>query len=124
MTTEWSGRNRRKFPRASYPCLVVIRNQGKDNNDIILTHTENIGIGGVCFTLKQSMKMFSQVDLELDLLDMENHIKCRGKVVWNIQRGVSSPKKPLFFDVGVEFVGISDDEKKRLERVVERLVPE
>jgi len=49
--TYWEGLNRRKFPRANYPCLVVIR-EGKEKN-IILTHTENIGIGGVCIALKK-----------------------------------------------------------------------
>ena len=44
----WDGLNRRKFPRVIYPCLVVIQNGKVDDRDVILTHTENIGIGGVC----------------------------------------------------------------------------
>jgi len=79
--SKWDGLNRRKFPRVIYPCLVVIANQDKGEKDVILTHTENIGIGGVCVILKQDLKMFSSVELELDLLDLENHIKCKGKVV-------------------------------------------
>ena len=117
----WDGLNRRKFPRANYPCLVVIQKDIQEEN-IILTHTENVGKGGICVILKQSIEMFSSVTLELDLLDLGNHIKCEGKVVWNVQRKDDEEKKPLFYDIGIEFQNIEKDEKMRLEEVVERLV--
>ncbi len=120
---QWEGLNRRKFPRVNYPCLVVIRNSGEDAKDsIILTHTDNVGIGGVCVVLKKDVKMFSEVELELDLLDLGEHICCNGKVVWNVQRRREVGKKPLFFDIGIEFIDIVAEDQKRLERIVERLV--
>ena len=121
---EWEGLNRRKFPRVNYPCLVVIRNnnEGDDKSNVILTHTDNVGIGGVCVILKQDVKMFSEVGLELDLLDLGEHICCNGKVVWNVQRKSESPEKPLFFDIGIEFSDIAGEDQKRLERIVDRLV--
>lgn len=123
---KWEGLNRRQFPRVNYPCLVVIRDEDNDDNNnkssTILTHTENIGIGGVCVVLKQNVKMFSVVELELDLLDLGEHIRCNGKVVWNVQRQSGAREKPLFFDIGIEFVDIIDEDQQRLERIVERLV--
>ncbi|MCK4882741.1 MAG: PilZ domain-containing protein [Candidatus Omnitrophica bacterium] len=121
---DWEGLNRRKFPRVNYPCLVVIRNSNEDDerNNVILTHTDNVGIGGVCVVLKQSVKMFSEVELELDLLDLGEHICCNGKVVWNVQRQSEVQEKPLFFDIGVEFIDIASEDQKRLERIVDRLV--
>ena len=120
----WEGLNRRKFPRVSYPCLVVIRDDGKndDKNNVILTHTENVGVGGVCVVLKQDIKMFSTVDLELDLLDLGDHICCNGKVVWNVQRQRGATEKPLFFDIGIEFINIDFKDQERLEKIVDRLV--
>ena len=120
---EWEGLNRRKFPRVNYPCLVVIRGGGDSEKDnVILTHTDNIGVGGVCVVLKQNVKMFSEVELELDLLDLGEHICCRGKVVWNIQRQSEAEEKPLFFDIGIEFLNVTEEDQKRLERTVDRLV--
>ncbi|MCK5260316.1 MAG: PilZ domain-containing protein [Candidatus Omnitrophica bacterium] len=121
---DWEGLNRRKFPRVNYPCLVVIRNntENGDKNNVILTHTDNVGIGGVCVVLKQDVKMFCEVELELDLLDLGEHICCNGKVVWNVQRQSEAPEKPLFSDIGIEFIDIEDGDQKRLERIVERLV--
>lgn len=119
---KWDGLNRRKFPRVIYPCLVVIQDQSGDPKDTILTHTENVGIGGVCVILKQDIKIFSWVDIELDLLDLGNHIKCKGKVVWNVQRKGDANNKPLFYDIGIEFEDLDEKEQQRLEGIVRRLV--
>ena len=119
--SKWDGLNRRQFPRVNYPCLVVLkRSGGKDS--VILTHTENIGIGGICVILKENVEMFSVVDIELDLLDLGEHIRCKGKVVWNVRRQADVNPKPLFYDLGIEFEDIVDADRKRLEDIVGRLV--
>jgi len=119
--TMWSGLDRRRFPRVYYPCLVTIRNMGVDA-DIFLTHTENIGVGGVCLTLKKNVKIFSKVTLEVDLLDTEEHVKCEGKVVWSVRRSSEDKKKPLFYDVGVEFADLNEKDEQRLTTIVHRLI--
>lgn len=117
----WDGLNRRRFPRVNYPCQVVVRNE-KDEKDMILAHTENLGIGGVCVILKRGLEMYASVEVELDLLDFEEHIKCQGKVVWAVRRKSSEDNKPLFYDIGIEFVDISDADRERVEVTVQRLV--
>ena len=116
----WDGLNRRKFPRVNYPCLVIIRHEHGES-EVMLTHTENIGVGGVGVTLKKGMNMFAPVDLEVDLMDTGNHIKCRGKVVWSIRRKLNEKIKPMFYDVGIEFLEMSPAEYKRLDEIVNRL---
>ncbi len=88
--SNWNGLERRQFPRVNYPCLITIRHEAS-GLDAFLTHTENIGTGGVCLLFKREFKLFSEADLEIDLLDMEKNIKCRGKVVWSVK---VQPKKP------------------------------
>jgi hypothetical protein len=117
----WEGLNRRKFPRVNYPCLVVIRNAEGGSQNVILTHTENVGVGGVCLILKQDLAMFSKVDLELDLLDLGEHIHCTGKVMWNVQRKEAEGAKPSFYDIGVEFENLPLDAHYRLEKIVKCL---
>ena len=119
--SKWDGLNRRKFPRARYPCLVVLRN-GENEREIILTHTENVGIGGICVILKQNIPVFSPVELEIDLLDLGKHVQCQGKIVWNVRRKVDAMKKPLFYDIGVEFQDISSEDLERLTEIVGKLV--
>ena len=119
--SKWDGMNRRKFPRVNYPCLVTIRD-GQETSDTMLTHTENVGIGGVCVILKKYIKIFCPIDIELDLMDMGDHIQCQGRVVWNVQRKADAPAKPLFYDIGIEFQNISQQDIKRIEVVVKQLV--
>ena len=118
--TPWDGMNRRKFPRVYYPCLIILR-YAQGEQESILTHTENIGIGGISAIIKKNLKIFSPVDLELDVLDLGGHIKCQGRVVWSIRRKEDDTKKPMFYDVGVEFVNLSDADRIRIEEIVKRI---
>ena len=118
---KWQGLNKRQFPRINYPCLIVIRNGDEDKNDIVLAHTDNVGVGGVCVALKQSVKIFSVLEIELDLLDLGDHIRCKGKVAWNIEKESCDKKNPKIFDVGIEFIDIADEDQSRLQEVIDRL---
>jgi len=120
--TSWDGSERRKFPRANYPCLIVVQHNSKAEPEAILTHTENLGIGGVCIILKIPIKLFTPIKLQLDLLDMDSNIKCEGKVVWCVQRRINEKTKPAFFDTGIEFSNIDPGNQKRIEETVKRLV--
>ncbi len=120
----WEGKNRRQSLRVKYPCLVVIYDQeaeGGKGKQSILTHTDNIGVGGVCISLKTSLKRFVVVDVELDLLDLEEHIHCKGKVMWVSPREKDTQGQVVSFDVGIEFVDIKEENSCRLKRVIQRL---
>ncbi len=119
--TAWEGLNRRKFPRVNFPCMVTLA-YNQDSKEVILAHTDNIGIGGVCVVLKKSLKMFIPVDLEIDLIDGDDHIKCKGKVVWSIRRKGDDQEKPFFYDVGIEFVGMDKQDSKRIDNTIQKLV--
>ncbi len=117
----WDGSNRRKFPRVVYPCLIKIASQSHEKQNI-LTHTENIGIGGVSVTVKKEVKLFTDVELEIDLLDVDEHIKAIGKVVWSVRRKEAEEKKPLFYDLGIEFVNLHAKQKERLKQTLDIVV--
>jgi Tfp pilus assembly protein PilZ len=117
----WEGLNRRKFPRVIYPCLVTLRcDQGE--KEVLLSHTENMGLGGICVILKRPLKMFAPVEIELDLLDFEEHINCAGKVVWVVRRKSTEKEKPLFYDIGIEFVGLAEKDHHHIEGIVQKFV--
>ena len=117
----WDGLNRRRFPRVLYPCLIKLDCEDKDAQTI-LTHTENIGIGGVSVTVKKEIKLFTDVELEIDLLDTNDHIKTLGKVVWAVRRKAIETVKPLFYDLGVEFVNLPTKQKEHLRNTLDRVI--
>ena len=113
----WDGRNRRKFPRVLFPCLIKIRGD-KNAKDVLLTHTENLSIGGVRVILKNSVSMGAAIDVEIDLMDTGEHLSCKGRVVWSEKRKSTESVKPNFFDIGIEFINVGDGDQKRLDLIV------
>ena len=93
-----------------------------DKYEVHIRDSSDISIGGICVVLKQNVKIFSEVELELDLLDLGDHIRCKGKVVWNVQREREAEEKPLFYDIGIEFLDLAEADKNRLAAIVNRLV--
>lgn len=116
----WEGLNRRKFPRVYFPCLIkMMLNQ--DPLSLLLTHTENISHGGVCVILRKGLDRFAEVDVEIDLMDGEDIISCRGKTVWVVRRKATDPVKPSFYDTGIEFMNIAEHDGDRIRKVVDHL---
>ena len=117
----WEGTDRRKFPRVMYPCMVKVLSSDKSHGPI-LTHTENIGMGGICVILKTEVKLFTPVEMEVDLLDIEEHIKSKGKVVWSVRRKSIEKIKPLFYDVGIEFEDLPKRDQEHLRKTLQQLI--
>lgn len=120
----WQGLERRQFPRVNYPCLITIRQDDKEAIDAFLTHTENLGTGGVCIIFRRNIKLFAEVDMEIDLMDTEKNIKCRGKVVWSVKTQSKKQPKVIVYDTGVEFTNISPEDQTRVTEIVNQLIRE
>ncbi len=116
----WAGIDRRRFPRAVYPCKITICK--KKDKASIATRTENIGVGGVCVILEKDLEIFSTVELEIDLENGLPSFKCDGTVVWVVKRAKFEKKKPNQFDIGIEFVDIKNDEKTRVEAIIDGIL--
>jgi len=117
----WKGMDRRRYPRANFPCLIRILQLGK-GVEPILTHTEDISIGGVGVSIPEELELFEPIMIELDLIDGEPPISCHGKVLWVVTSRSSDVKKKSFFDTGVEFIDMSLNARVRLEKVVHHVV--
>ncbi len=107
----WNGIDRRRFPRADYPCLIRLKK--KNSPEVFSTHTENIGIGGICVSLEKDIGRFSEVTVELDLLDGKGLIVSDGITVWII-------KSSIKYDTGIEFKDLKDEDRARINIIIER----
>ena len=112
----WSGINRRKFPRATYPCRITVRR--KDRPDILSTHTENIGLGGICVILPKDLGIFAPVEIQLDLLDGTALVECDGAIVWIVPS--KKDKKEESFDTGIEFTNLKRKDEVRIANIIEK----
>ena len=116
----WNGINRRKFPRASYKCLITIKK--RLTSKVISTQTENIGAGGICVIIKEDLGLFQGVDLELFLDDNKPPIKCGGTVVWVVKKSEPKQKGAYLYDSGIEFIDVRPEDRDRITEVVEHIL--
>ena len=114
----WGGINRRKFPRANYPCVLAVRR--KDQQDVLSTQTENIGVGGICVMLPRDLGIFAPVEIRLDLLDGQPVIECDGTVSWVIVS--KDDKNAESFDTGLEFTNLKRKDAIRINSIVEKVI--
>ncbi len=115
----WDGIDKRRFPRANYKCIITIRRVV--NSQKLYTHTENVGVGGICVFLEEDLKLFEEVGLALMLEDSTQPIECMGRVVWQVPRRDLKQKRQIF-DIGIEFIDLSDKDKQRVEMLVEEIL--
>lgn len=116
----WNGINRRKFPRASYKCLISIKK--RLNAKTISTHTENVGAGGICVLIKEDLGLFQGVDLELFLDDKNPPIKSGGTVVWVVKKSDTGKKGAYIYDTGIEFIDIRPEDREKIADVVDEIL--
>ena len=116
----WEGINKRKFPRANYRCLLAI---GREQSlRYLLTHTENIGVGGICAILDDHLPVFSRVDIELALKDERAPVQCAGNVVWGVKnRSFKNSRQITRFDTGIEFIDLKTSDRERIEKIVSKI---
>ncbi|MFC1577044.1 PilZ domain-containing protein [Candidatus Omnitrophota bacterium] len=116
----WNGIDRRRFPRANYNCLISIKRRLTSKS--ISTDTENIGAGGICVIIKDSLGLFQGVDLELSLEDGSPAIKCGGTVVWLVKKSDPKKKGTHVFDTGIEFIDIRPEDSERITGIVDKIL--
>ncbi len=113
----WEGVNQRRFPRASYKCVVTLKAAG--NHPSVSVKTENIGLGGICVLLDRGVDVFSPVRIKIALEDGKPPLVLEGTIVWVVRR--RDFKKDSCFDTGIEFANISPEQKARLEAVIDKV---
>jgi len=80
-----------------------------------------VGIGGICVLISEDVKKFYSLDIELDLMDLGDHIKCKGKVVWNVLNNTHGPRKKMY-DIGIEFEELNEKDRKRILQAVDKFL--
>jgi hypothetical protein len=106
----FEGADKRRFPRAHYPCKIIVLKGAQSER--FSTCTENIGGGGVCVALKKGLDKFCPVGIILYLEDGLPPLECDGRVVWVVRREGD-------FDTGIQFIHINPQDVTRIERIVQ-----
>ena len=114
---EWKGEERRRFPRANFPCKITVVSPIRYLN----SHTENISEGGIRVLLEEKLSPYSVVGVEI-FVDKGKSIKCKARIVWVKEKINPLEKVPVMYDTGVEFIEINDCDREYLRKLVEKLL--
>lgn len=116
----WSGIDIRRGVRVSFECVIIVK-EGRTKL-VLESITENVSIGGVCVILETPLTKDTYVELEIHLPDDLPFIECKGRVAWSVKRDEYSRRKPAQFDVGIEFIEISDESKTRVKHIIDEML--
>lgn len=117
----WDGFNKRRFPRINVNCEILVRPEKESS---LSTVTENLGVGGVCIMLQRPLVRFSACQMRLALDDQLPKIDCRGKVVWIIPTKKGAKETKHSYDIGIEFIDLSEESGSTIRRFIEEHSPE
>lgn len=108
---------RRKFPRASFPCKIIVEAPLR----LMTSYTQNIGEGGVRVILEEKLEVYEPVSLEL-FFSRENSVKCKGRIVWVVEKFNPIENTAVTFDTGVEFTNIGEGELRYIQKIVRAIL--
>ncbi|MCM8756760.1 MAG: PilZ domain-containing protein [Candidatus Omnitrophica bacterium] len=115
-------KERRKYPRLN--TSVEIEYWVSKEDTFMKTVTKNIGAGGVCIVSEEKIGKDTILFFKIDLSDGKKFIQAKGKVVWSSEFYSSSLEK-IVYNLGIEFIEISDEDRQRIyDYVIGRITPE
>lgn len=115
----WDSFEKRKFPRIQKECGISVNTQ--DKNEVYHSVTENLGLGGLCTNLPTPLEPFSKVRIKLLLKPNDEPFECNARVAWSIKHRDFDPKL-VHYDVGFEFLDLSDENRARIEKFLNETV--
>ena len=107
---------RRRFPRLTVAAAVdyvILNKQTPEEGTLI----RNISAGGICLIVYENIDAGTVLSLSIFLPDNHSYISAKGRVVWKKEFMVSSEQRKRY-DVGVEFIEISEEDQKRISKFV------
>ncbi len=113
--------NKRKFPRANYPCaLTVWRSDG--SSEVLLANTANIGAGGLCVHSQQQLYVNAKVEVRVDFHKPNaTPFKSKG-VVTRAELIPGATLKENYYKIAIQFENLDDIKIAYLQGLVSELI--
>jgi len=95
-----------------------------NNPESFTVSPEDMSCGGMCVVLPAHIELYAILNLEIRLADESESIAAKGMVVWTMRKPLFTVEAPSVFHVGIEFVGLHDDDRLRIEKAIQQQVAE
>jgi c-di-GMP-binding flagellar brake protein YcgR len=112
---------RRKFPRLNLAVDIEYSVLQKEPSLKVEVQSKNLSSGGICLIVYEKVKVGDSLALVMKLPEGERPIQAKGIVKW-IGEFILSADNKSSWDVGVEFVGITETDREKLSQYVFRFL--
>ena len=110
--------DRRRFPRFKVGVEVTWKKiSGAERAALHISQAKDMSAGGVCLVLHSGIEPGDVLRLEIAVSGQPT-LQVNGKVVWINRRAPVPGRKDTACEGGVEFVGITEADKKTLEQLI------
>lgn len=109
---------RRQYPRASTAMPVQYRGIRQASDAVVGTIARDISGGGVRLVVNEFISVFTRLVVEVSIPPTPKPIRATSKVVWVRKRPYGEQ-----YEVGMEFVDITEEDKRNISNFVERSIP-
>jgi c-di-GMP-binding flagellar brake protein YcgR len=79
--------------------------------------TKNISVGGLCLIVNEKLNVGDSLQIALEL-PSKKIIDMEGRVMWINEYEIFGKEEEQFYDVGIEFMNISKDEREEIKEFV------
>jgi hypothetical protein len=104
---------KRRFPRFDFSVDVYFKKKASAEKEK-LSLTKNISGVGVCLISYDDLLEADILELQICFSDTKDPLQVLGKVVWTKEFVIGEPQKGKRYDVGVEFIGLDEEAKKKI----------
>ena len=112
---------KRKFPRVNYPCSITVWRQD-GTSDVVMANTANISVGGICVYLSEALMLESLLEIKIENFFEGSPLRCKGKVLRCQPDRANKSGYQKYFEIGIEFIEMKQDQRDYLAGFVERLM--
>lgn len=114
-------KERRKYARLKASVEVKYTIIGKPGE--LQVFSKDISAGGLCVVAEKEFPIDTPLQLEIKMPDLQDPVQALGRVVWQKKIESAGDHKP-YYNVGLEFTGISDFDRFNINRYIkDRIEP-
>lgn len=113
MENKYNKTNRRKAHRV-YASFVEYCHVEDKHSKRVQAFTENISTSGICILINEDIKIGSFLFITIYLMDGNDAIETKGKVIWVRPSTFLNLKDSKHYDAGINFVEITKEGQDRL----------
>ena len=112
-----ANQERRKFLRLN-ALVDVVYNKVSPSQKVEVSLTKNISKGGICLITYEELKVSDNLDLNIYLPENKIPVHVIGRVAWVKDFIICNIPNGKRFDVGIEFLTITEEDQKKIDKYV------